>query len=70
MSNKELLEIIKGYKSLYLKNKKEFGSEHEWGVYNGLEIVQALIEERPAIYIRKDKTFNPHDINMYPEHFF
>lgn len=70
MSNSDLLNLIKKYKRLYLQDKKEFTNDHEWGVYNGLEIAQALIEDRPAIYIKKDKTFYEYDINNYPEQFF
>ena len=44
-------------------------SDYDRGLYNGLEIVHALMEKRPCFLLNKNNTFDKKDIEAYPEFF-
>tara|TARA_B110000908_G_scaffold166475_1_gene217681 strand:- start:801 stop:1010 length:210 start_codon:yes stop_codon:yes gene_type:complete len=64
----KVIDNIKKYKH----NTRDFKvptSEYDRGLYNGLEIAQALIERRPSFLLNKDNTFDKIDVEAYPEFF-
>lgn len=62
-------QIVKDYQALYKYGDKSPLHDYEWGMYNGLEIVLALLEDRPAFYIDQDRKHNSYDLKHYPEYF-
>lgn len=70
MNIKELATVLKRYEELMLNNNSDtFSDDYTHGVYNGIEIVLALLEDRPAFYRSKDKQPQKYDVEKYPEHF-
>lgn len=65
----DIKRIVKDYQSLYKHGDKSSLHDYEWGMYNGLETVLALLEDRPAFYIDQNKKHNPYDLKQYPEYF-
>ena len=44
-------------------------SEHDQGMYNGLELAASLMEDRPAFYKDEDGRNRSEDIENHPEDF-
>lgn len=67
----QILKVISSIEK-YKQNTKGLTnpvSEYDRGLYNGLEIVQALIEKRPCFLLNENNTFDKRDIEAYPEFF-
>ena len=64
-----LQKILKAYKELYLNIDGDFKDDYNWGLFNGLEIALAVIEDRPAFMIKKDKSYSKYDLEKNAEYF-
>lgn len=64
----EVKTNIYTYKKNILESSN-YLSDYDRGLYNGLEIVLAMVEKRPSFLINKDNEFNKSDIAEFPEFF-
>ena len=64
----DLRDQIKTYKDK-MEGEGPFTTEHAQGFYNGMEAALAIVEDRPAFFKNKDKSYCDYDLKKYPEYF-
>jgi hypothetical protein len=65
----EALKILSAIKYAFTLNPEPFNDDFDHGYYNGLEVAIAAMENRPPLYLTKDKKYHENDKAMYPEYF-
>jgi len=65
----DIHKILLMYKSNMKGGGDFFPTGHAHGFYNGIEAALAIVEDRPAFFVKDDKMHNPFDVKRYPEHF-
>lgn len=63
----KVLKAIKIYRDAMISEGT--WSEHDQGMYNGLELAVSLMESRPAFYKDTEGKNRPEDVENHPEYF-